>query len=1003
MMKTKLLLMLLAIALVAGAARANMLLNPGFEEGIFGGNNLTPDDWTHYWTSYDATHVWHDDADGAHSGDRYMQVKMWGSGSEAWLMQTVDVTEGQEYAFGVWAKNPAEDQQKEAYAYYEWMEPNEAIISEGWLDPWKPSGDEWGPVDFGSITAPPDASQLRFSLYGALANGLDGILFDDAAIYGPNPPTDADPRNQEFMAPYGDGTTGTEVVLSWTNMAPNFPGDPVYVDVWFGTGPNLSDPNDPNSSYEDFNKVVSADENVTSVTVNAPPPPTGRTAYYWQVGSYISGASHINEPNATEGPLWIFNSLSEWPVSVTIDTPAMITWDDESVDINSTVIDDGASPVTFLWTAEPDNIVTFEPNAFVEDPTVKIIKGFRAEAYIVNPSFEDGLNSWAPPGGGNGTWTGLYDGYVYVTPTDGLWCAYTWAESGAEAGFSQILTKTLATNTTYTLTVDVVNDGWAEDVQYKVQLLAGEKVLAEDDDGYPLTVHGEWQTSTVICTLGGESDPNFAYVGQPLEIRLLAKDGTEEMHFDNVHLTADPGFPVLAGDTYTLTATVEDAISLETDTMTIDIYDDECQMTRIGLSLAAENPGDINADCDTDLYDLDMLVTTWLDEPDGLPTEAIIGLPSSALTIDGLVEYWPFDGDYSATITSAHEGTLKTTGGGSGTFVTGKFGDGIDLENGSSSRASVVVGGEEDDFDFVDGNMSISLWYTTESLYTNWQCMIAKGEGDNWRLARYDDSPTYLNFYGGKSVTGDAELDQQDGSWHHVVVTTDAVNGAKLYIDGRLLDFVAGTITLDTNGQAMQIGGNPDAVGRGWDGILDDVSVWNRTLNADEVSAIWNSGTGADIGSFIITDPTLPTVNAGNDWITWSGEPVVPNASAVNNGVGDLTYAWTADPDAGVVFSATDVIDPTVTITKAASTGGATAVTLTLAVNNEGSGKDPVTDSIVIDVCDDACQAKIAAGQAPPYDPGDVNLDCFTDIKDFAETAETWLEEYTLMEPAPKP
>jgi hypothetical protein len=47
----------------------------------------------------------------------------------------------------------------------------------------------------------------------------------------------------------------------------------------------------------------------------------------------------------------------------------------------------------------------------------------------------------------------------------------------------------------------------------------------------------------------------------------------------------------------------------------------------------------------------------------------------------------------------------------------------------------------------------------------------------------------------------------------------------------------------------MQLGGNPDAGGRGWNGNLDDVAVWNRALNQAEVDSIWAGGTGASIAS----------------------------------------------------------------------------------------------------------------------------------------------------------
>ncbi|MCF7955825.1 MAG: LamG domain-containing protein [Phycisphaerae bacterium] len=228
----------------------------------------------------------------------------------------------------------------------------------------------------------------------------------------------------------------------------------------------------------------------------------------------------------------------------------------------------------------------------------------------------------------------------------------------------------------------------------------------------------------------------------------------------------------------------------------------------------------------------------------------------------GLVEYWAFDGDSSAAVTAAHAGTLTTTGTGSGTFVTGKFGQAIDLESSTDNQAYVVVGGDESDFDFVGGSMSISLWYTTESLYVGYQTLVAKGEGGGWRLARRGTTANLVQFAGPGSIIIDGETDQQDGSWHHAVATVDASTGTtSLYIDGVLKGTGSGTIGDRSN--AMQIGGNPDAPNRSWAGNFDDVAVWSRALSVDEVTAIWNNGTGASVSSLIPEPATLAILGLG--------------------------------------------------------------------------------------------------------------------------------------------
>jgi len=147
--------------------------------------------------------------------------------------------------------------------------------------------------------------------------------------------------------------------------------------------------------------------------------------------------------------------------------------------------------------------------------------------------------------------------------------------------------------------------------------------------------------------------------------------------------------------------------------------------------------------------------------------------------------------------------------------------------------------------------------------------------------------------------------------------------------------------------------------------------------------------------------PPLYSVDAGNDMITWSGEPVQLDPNVVNNDPcdpqADLTYAWSADPDDGVEFSDPNALAPTVTITKA--TDNPSTVTLTLAVHD---GVHPtVTDTMTIDVYDDACKAAIGKGLAAD-NPADFDGNCITNFEDFAVMATKWLNDTRLTAPVLK-
>ena len=143
-------------------------------------------------------------------------------------------------------------------------------------------------------------------------------------------------------------------------------------------------------------------------------------------------------------------------------------------------------------------------------------------------------------------------------------------------------------------------------------------------------------------------------------------------------------------------------------------------------------------------------------------------------------------------------------------------------------------------------------------------------------------------------------------------------------------------------------------------------------------------------------DPNAPTVAAGENRVSWSGQAVTLDPNVVNNDTEDpqrsLSFNWTADPAEGVTFTPdANTKAPTVTITKTGNTGDATAVTLTITVTLEGS--EPVEDTLTIYVFDDACQAGKGSGSVV-IGAGDLNEDCITNLQDFAILAAAWLDDY---------
>jgi hypothetical protein len=412
------------------------------------------------------------------------------------------------------------------------------------------------------------------------------------------------------------------VELVWENMDPNSPGDSVYVDVWFGTEPNELHPN------YDMTKVVAAGENTTTWTVSAPTEGT----YYWQVNSYMYGdpeTVNYSDPNTPviEGLLWSFDAVNDVPPAVDAGVD-MMTWFGQGVPLDATVVDDGVSPLTYLWTEDaPVGVnVAFDPGTAVEDPTVTITKVPYSNAQIVNAGFEadqGGEDYWGSADGWTGvggTWFGNWNppaaaySKIYSSGTnvpEGNMCGWT---PGA-TGIAQVLAETLASDTQYELTVQVGNSMAYDWGGYNVQLLAGGTVLAEDPNVNVVVPYDDWALVTVPFDSTGV-DPEL--IGQPLEIRLLnqglAAPDYHEINFDDVKLTADPPFTPAGMQTVTLTLAVSDEgnPTPDTDTIEIDVYDNACLAAFAAGLITEYDETDLDQNCITDLKDLGVMLAEWL-------------------------------------------------------------------------------------------------------------------------------------------------------------------------------------------------------------------------------------------------------------------------------------------------------------------------------------------------------------------------------------------------------
>jgi hypothetical protein len=93
--------------------------------------------------------------------------------------------------------------------------------------------------------------------------------------------------------------------------------------------------------------------------------------------------------------------------------------------------------------------------------------------------------------------------------------------------------------------------------------------------------------------------------------------------------------------------------------------------------------------------------------------------------------------------------------------------------------------------------------------------------------------------------------------WHHFAVTRDASTGnVTFYIDGAQ---VGATITPSFSGDfsVQIIGSDPGGTDYRWGERLDDYAIWNRTLDASEITTIYNEGNSGNSLRSLIGPSTL--------------------------------------------------------------------------------------------------------------------------------------------------
>ena len=167
----------------------------------------------------------------------------------------------------------------------------------------------------------------------------------------------------------------------------------------------------------------------------------------------------------------------------------------------------------------------------------------------------------------------------------------------------------------------------------------------------------------------------------------------------------------------------------------------------------------------------------------------------------------------------------------------------------------------EENFDFED-TMSVEAWFKVDDFFDkNWQAIVNKGD-DQWRLHRRSGE-CGLAFGRDENGTNnkdtvDSGVCVDDGEWHQAVAVFDNADTltALLYVDGELVadgpdEETIGPLNTEEGANVdlpVMIGGNAQDGNhwRSWTGWIDEVSIYDRALSAEDVANHYKCALNAD-------------------------------------------------------------------------------------------------------------------------------------------------------------
>jgi parallel beta-helix repeat protein len=207
----------------------------------------------------------------------------------------------------------------------------------------------------------------------------------------------------------------------------------------------------------------------------------------------------------------------------------------------------------------------------------------------------------------------------------------------------------------------------------------------------------------------------------------------------------------------------------------------------------------------------------------------------------GLVAYFPFDEGSGTTVHSTVGGLTGTISNASWS-TNGKYGDALSF-NGTNSWVTVA---DSNALDLTTG-MTLEAW-VQPVVINGWECVILKEDTTDLAYALYADDngddigglrvPSVSIREGSTTYEAHGASQVSLNTWTHLAATYDG-SVIRYYVNGTLTNSVNQAGAINTTTGVLRFGGD-SLWGEYFNGLIDEVRIYNRALSASEIQADMN-------------------------------------------------------------------------------------------------------------------------------------------------------------------